>query len=125
MWNTIGGKSDIYPYIDTGTVYVVMRNFDWDDDGRIIAVSGVRQATEIPIAPENKWVEYKFQVEPEEIKKSMDFQFHKNQIGLVRNNNVVVRLENQRGDNIKFFSSPIGGVPKYISAPKVTALPKK
>jgi hypothetical protein len=26
---------------------------------------------------------------------------------------VVVSLENQRGDNLKFFSAPIGGVPVY------------
>ena len=30
-----------------------------------------------------------------------------------KNNNVVVTLENQRGDNLKFYSSPIGGVPLY------------
>ena len=44
---------------------------------------------------------------------SLDFQFHKRQDELVKNNNVVITLENQRGDAVKFFSSPIGGVPVY------------
>jgi hypothetical protein len=44
---------------------------------------------------------------------SLDFQFHKRQGELVKNNNVVITLENQRGDALKFFSSPIGGVPIY------------
>jgi hypothetical protein len=48
---------------------------------------------------------------------SLDFQFHKRQDDLVKNNNVVIELENQRGDAVKFFSSPIGGVPIY--QPKV------
>jgi hypothetical protein len=41
----------------------------------------------------------------------------------VKNNNVVLSLENQRGDNLKFFSAPIGGVPVYI--PKVAINKKK
>jgi len=125
MWNTINSVSHIYPYIDTGIVYVVCWDFDWDDDGKILAASTVRKATPIPIAPEDKWMEYKFSIESEEIGKSLDFQFHKNQVYLVRNNNVVVRLENQRGDNLKFFSAPIGGVPVYKEALEVTKLPPK
>jgi hypothetical protein len=123
MWNKIESVAHIYPYIDTGIVYVVSWNFDWDDDGTILAASTVRKATSIPISPENKWVEFKFSIESEEIGKSLDFQFHKKKEFLVRNNNVVVRLENQRGDNLKFFSSPIGGVPVYDAAWKYRKLP--
>jgi hypothetical protein len=52
-------------------------------------------------------------IEPPEVGSSLDFQFHKRQGELVKNNNVVIKLENQRGDALKFFSSPIGGVPIY------------
>ena len=61
----------------------------------------------------------KFQYEDPEVGSSLDFQFHKRQDELVRNNNVVITLENQRGDAVKFFSSPIGGVPVYQPKIKV------
>lgn len=113
MWNNIKSVSHIYPYIDTGIVYVKQRNFDWDDDGAIIVVSRVRKGITIPISNENDWAESKIGIEPGEVGSSLDFQFHKKQDYLVRNNNVVISLENQRGDNLKFFSAPIGGVPVY------------
>jgi hypothetical protein len=128
MWNNIKSVAHIYPHIDTGINYVVSWNFDWDYDGTILAASRVRKATSIPISQQNNWVEYKFSIEPEEVGLSLDFQFHKFQAELIKNNNVVVRLENQRGDNLKFFSAPIGGVPVYEpnwQKKKVPPPPKK
>ena len=124
MWNDIKSVAHIYPYIDKGIVYVKQRNFDWDDDGTIMVVSKVRKGMKLPISNENDWAESKISVEPEEIGSSLDFQFHKKQDFLVRNNNVVVSLENQRGDNLKFFSAPIGGVPVYVPKVKITPLKK-
>jgi hypothetical protein len=60
------------------------------------------------------------------VNSSLDFQFHKRQGELVKNNNVVVSLKNQRGDALKFYSSPIGGVPVYIPKTNITKIaPKK
>ena len=42
----------------------------------------------------------------------MDFRFIKAK-SLVRNNNVVVNVRNQFGDAMRFYTIPIGGVPKY------------
>jgi hypothetical protein len=123
MWNDTKSVAHIYPFIDEGVVYVKQRNFDWDDDGTIMVVSKVRKGMKLPISNEDDWAESKISVEPEEIGASLDFQFHKKQDYMVRNNNVVVSLENQRGDNLKFFSAPIGGVPVYV--PKVTIKPYK
>ena len=67
---------------------------------------------------ENDWEEDRIPIEAPEIGSSLDFQFHKAQGALVKNNNVVVTLESQRGDALPFFSSPIGGVPVYN--PKIT-----
>jgi hypothetical protein len=119
MWNNISSVSHIYPYIDEGVVYVKQKNFDWDDDGTILVVSRVRQGIKVEISNENDWKESRIPIEPEEVGSSLDFQFHKKQDYLVRNNNVVVSLENQRGDNLKFFSAPIGGVPVYIQKVKI------
>ena len=113
MWNDFKSVSHIYPYIDTGIVYIRQSNFDWDDDGTILVVSRYKQGISVPISDEDNWVKSNIPIEPQEVGSSLDFQFHKRQDFLVKNNNVVVELENQRGDAVKFFSSPIGGVPIY------------
>lgn len=119
MWNDFKSVGHIYPYVDTGIVFIKQRNFDWDDDGHILVVSKYKQGIDLPISDEDNWVESKIAIEPAEVGSSLDFQFHKKQTELVKNNNVVITLENQRGDNLKFFSSPIGGVPVY--QPRITA----
>lgn len=113
MWNDIKSVSHIYPYVDTGIVSIKQRNFDWDDDGVILVVSRYKQGISVPVSNEDDWAESTIPIEPAEIGKSLDFQFHKKQSWLVRNNNVVISLENQRGDALQFFSSPIGRVPVY------------
>ena len=113
MWNDTKSIAHIYPYVDTGIVSIKQRNFDWDDDGVILVVSTYKQGIPLPVSNEDDEKISIIPVEQAEIGKSLDFQFHKKQEYLVRNNNVVVSLENQRGDALKFFSSPIGGVPVY------------
>jgi hypothetical protein len=113
MWNDFKSVAHIYPYIDTGIVSIKQRNFDWDNDGKILVVSRYKQGIEVPVSNEDNWVESEIPIEPAEVNSSLDFQFHKRQGELVKNNNVVITLENQRGDNLKFYSSPIGGVPLY------------
>ncbi len=76
-------------------------------------VSTYKQGLPVPVSNENDTVESVIPIEAAEIGKSLDFQFHKKKEFLVRNNNVVIALENQRGDALQFFSSPIGGVPVY------------
>ncbi len=113
MWNDFKSVSHIYPYIDTGVVSIKQGNFDWDNDGSILVVSKYKQGISVPISGENNWVYFTIPIEPDEVGSSLDFQFHKRQGELVKNNNVVITLQNQRGDAMKFFSSPIGGVPIY------------
>lgn len=113
MWNNTKSIAHIYPYVDTGVVSIKQRNFDWDDDGVMLVVSTYKQGISMPISNEDDWKESKIPIEQAEIGKSLDFQFHKKQDYLVKNNNVVVTIENQRGDALPFYSSPIGGVPVY------------
>ena len=54
--------------------------------------------------------------------KSLDFQFIKKG---VKNNNVVINVRNQKGDLMKFYSSPIGGVPKYKYGIQTQKKPKQ
>jgi len=128
LWNDYKSVSHIYPYIDTGIVYIKQSNFDWDNDGTILVVSKYKQGIEVPVSNQDDWATSKIPIEPEEVNSSLDFQFHKrqeNEGGLVKNNNIVITLENQRGDALKFYSSPIGGVPVYVPKPKITKLPPK
>ena len=125
MWNDFKSVAHIYPYIDTGIVFIKQSNFDWDNDGKILVVSKYKQGIETEISTEDNWASKSIPIEPEEVKSSLDFQFHKKQGDLVKNNNVVVTLENQRGDALKFFSSPIGGVPVYQPKTKYFPIPKK
>jgi len=113
MWNDTKSVAHIYPYVDTGIVSIKQRNFDWDDDGVILVVSTYKQGISLPVSNENDEKISVIPIEQAEIGKSLDFQFHKKKEYLVRNNNVVISLENQRGDALQFFSSPIGGVPVY------------
>ncbi len=126
MWNNFRSVSHIYPYVDTGIIYIKQTNFDWDDDGNILVVSRYKQGVPVPVSGEDVDTTSKIGIQAEEIGASLDFQFHKRQGELVKNNNVVITLENQRGDGLKFFSSPIGGIPIYQPQIKVQSIrPKK
>jgi len=102
---------------------VRQRNFDWDNDGDFIVVSNARNGQRQAVSGENNWSEGRLQIMEEEIGKSLDFRFYKRRDYLVRNNNVVIYVENQYGENLQFFSAPIGGVPVY--KPRIKVIPKK
>jgi hypothetical protein len=125
LWNNNDTSfvSHIYPFIDSGCIWVQQRNFDWDNDGHAMVVSVERKGQMIPISGENEWATSKIQIYEGEIGKSLDFRFYKRRDELVKNNNVVVSVQNQYGENLPFFSAPIGGVPVY--KPRIKVVPKK
>jgi hypothetical protein len=104
--------SHIYPYVDPESTKILTANFDWDNDGQIRVVSEVRREQIVNVSGDNVWVETIFNVLDGEKGKSLDFQFIKRNPP-IKNNNVVITVRNQKGENLKFYSSPIGGVPKY------------
>lgn len=125
MWNNATNVSHIYPFIDDETISVKQENFDWDSDGWIRIVSVVRKGQTVSISGEDVWAEEEFNIMEEEIGKSLDFQFIKRKTPyVVKNNNVVISVQNQYGDLLKFFTIPIGGVPKYKYDIKVRKIEK-
>ncbi len=124
MWNDFKSLAHIYPYVDTGVIWVKQSNFDWDDDGEILVVSRYKQGLKANHSKEADWAESRVSIEPAEIGGSLDFQFYKKQGELVKNNNVVVTIENQYGEALPFFSSPIGGVPYYEGKVGARKIPK-
>ena len=125
MWNDFKSVAHIYPYIDEGIISVKQKNFDWDNDGQILVVSKYKQGLSQAVSGENDWKESAVIIEPAEMKSSLDFQFHKKQGELVKNNNVVIITMNQRDEALPFFSSPIGGVPVYDPKIKYQQIPPK
>ncbi|HUS85831.1 MAG TPA: hypothetical protein VMW76_01215 [Bacteroidales bacterium] len=122
MWNDLVNIAHIYPFVDTATIYVRQRNFDWDDDGLIKVVSSVKKGFYQETSNEDDWAESKIQIVDSEQNASLDFQFIKKQEFLVRNNNVVISVENQYGELLPFFTIPIGGVPVYKPSIRVNPL---
>ena len=105
-----GEVSHIYPYVDVDDTRVQTKNFDWDNDGNIRVTSEVRRELQANVSGDNQWAVTEFAVMEGERGKSLNFQFIPKG---VRNNNVVINVQNQKGEFLKFYSSPIGGVPKY------------
>ena len=112
MHNDNEEVAHIYPYVENGTISVKIFNFDWDFDGNIVVISVERQGQALTVSGEDHWTENELTVQEEEIGTSYDFRFVKSK-DLVRNNNVVVNVRNQRNETLPFYTIPIGGVPKY------------
>lgn len=113
MWDNPKEVSHIYPYVDDKTISVRLSNFDWDNDGVIRIVSVARKGQDFQVSGDNEWKTAEFAIRPEEKNTSLDFQFIKKQAPPVKNNNVVINVKNQYGETLRFFTVPIGGVPKY------------
>ena len=111
--NNQNNVSQIYPYIDDKTISIKINNFDWDDDGFIRIVSIAKNGTLCDVSGENNWVIREFPIIEEEKNTSIEIQFIKNRARLVRNNNVVVSVQNQYGEMLPFFVVTIGGIPVY------------
>jgi hypothetical protein len=115
--NDVKHISQIYPYIDDKTISVEVSNFDWDKDGVIRIISVAKNGVSCDISAEDNWVHRNFPILEEEKNTTIEIQFIKNQMSLIKNNNVAVVVKNQYGETLPFFVIPIGGVPVYT--PKI------
>jgi hypothetical protein len=111
--NNQNNVSQIYPYIDDRTISVKISNFDWDNDGFIRIVSVAKNGELCQVSKEDDWVHREFKIVEEEKNSSMEIQFIKNRTQQIKNNNVVLSVQNQYGDLLPFFVIPIGGIPVY------------
>jgi len=110
--DTKGAVSHLYPFVGMGVTAVKIKIFDFDNDG-IIRVVSVAKKGEISKPVNNaEWMESTHKISKEEVSTSLDVQFIKKKD--LKNNNIVVVISNQYGELMPFFTTPIGGVPKYI-----------
>ena len=115
--------SHIYPYVDEAVISVRQSNFDWDDDGVIRIVSAQRKGEKAYCLGDNKWASSSHKIYDAEKGKSLDIQFVKKEGSNSDNNNVVFYITNQYGEQLPFYTIPIGGVPVYKY--NIKATPKK
>ncbi len=113
MWDTADQVSHIYPYIDSKVVSVKQSNFDWDNDGMIRIISVSKNGVMMTVSNNDEWKTSTHKVDEAEKNTSWDIQMIKYKQRPLKNNNVVIFLENQYGELMPFYSVPIGGVPKY------------
>ncbi|MFL5762454.1 MAG: hypothetical protein ACJ77K_00845 [Bacteroidia bacterium] len=109
--DTKSSVAHLYPFIASNVTAVNINIFDYDDDGVIRVVTVAKKGTGEKSSSNNEWKKSTQPIVPEEHNTSMDIQFIK--LKDSNNNNIVVYIQNQYGENMPFFASPIGGVPKY------------
>lgn len=113
LHDNVNEVSHIYPYIDERVIAIKQSNFDWDNDGIIRIISPSKNGERMSASGDNHWANSLHQIGKEDINSSLDIQMIKNKNVNIRNNNVVIYLENQYGELMPFYSIPIGGIPKY------------
>jgi len=123
--NNQNNVSQIYPYLDDKVISIKILNYDWDNDGFIRVVSVAKRGELIALSNEDEWKENNLPIKENERNTSMEIQFIKNNSQLIRNNNVVVIVQNQYGESLPFFVIPIGGRPVYKYSIRVKAIDKK
>ncbi|HWY38373.1 MAG TPA: hypothetical protein VNY73_07420, partial [Bacteroidia bacterium] len=109
--DTKGSVSHLYPFVSADVTAVKIKVFDYDDDGILRIVSVAKKGELAKSSGNGNWIETNHKVVSEELNTSLDIQFIKQKDS--KNNNIVVNISNQRGELMPFYSSPIGGVPKY------------
>ncbi|MFT3740461.1 MAG: hypothetical protein QM786_17065 [Breznakibacter sp.] len=125
LHDNVNETSHIYPYIDSRVVAIRQANFDWDSDGLIRMISVAKNGELMKTSGDNNWAESRHTISEAEKNTSIDIQFIKSKSPQIKNNNVVMFLENQFGELMPFFSVPIGGIPKYESRINSRRIPKK
>ncbi|MEP3389101.1 MAG: hypothetical protein ABJO02_12985 [Reichenbachiella sp.] len=106
----VNSVAHLYPFIDQDMVSITQYNFDFDNEGSVLLYSVAKNRHKAEVSANNKWGASKHLIDDEEKNTSMDLQIVKNRTS---RNDMVCYLTNQYGEAIAFFSSPIGGPPKF------------
>ncbi len=113
LHDDVNEVSHIYPYMNERVIAIKQSNFDWDNDGIIRIISPSKNGERMAVSGDDNWATSTHEITQDDINSSLDIQMIKNRQANIRNNNVVVYLENQYGELLPFYSIPIGGIPKY------------
>lgn len=106
----------IYPFIDNTVSSITQYNFDGDNLGNMFLYSVAKNRHESKYSGDNEWISDKHKIEPMERNTTLDIQL------LTKNasaNTMSLYVLNQYDVAIAFFSTPIGGPPKFKYDPTV------
>jgi len=103
--------SHLYPFITSNLVAVKVNIFDFDNDGMVRLVSVAKRGDIAKVSGDAEWTVNTHEVIAQEYNTSFDIQFIKQKDA--KNNNIVVFITNQYNQLMPFYTSPIGGIPKY------------
>lgn len=106
----INSVAHLYPFIDKEMVSITQHNFDFDAEGSVLIYSVAKNRHKADISLNNDWGISKHMIDEEEKNTSMDLQIVKRKTS---RNDMVCYVTNQYDEAVAFFSSPIGGPPKY------------
>ncbi len=123
--NNQNNVSQIYPYLDDKVTSVKILNYDWDNDGFIRVVSVAKRGELCQVSNDSNWEMTELPITKDEHNTSMEIQFIKNRSLQVKNNNVVVIVQNQYGISLPFYVVPIGGIPVYNPSLRMKAVERK
>lgn len=107
-----GNVSHIYPFVSKQVVSIKIHTFDFDNDGISRIISVAKQSEIIKVSGEDQWAESLHLITEKEKNTSLDIQMIKR--NAVKDNNVVFYITNQYGSMMPFYTSPIGGVPRFV-----------
>ncbi len=101
----------LYPFVTPNIVKVKINVFDFDDDGIIRLISVNKKGVISKSSGDGLWHINEHEITKDEHNTSLDIQFVKNKNS--KDNNIVVFITNQYDELMPFYTSPIGGVPKF------------
>ena len=99
-----------YPFINDQIISVQQHNFDFDYNGNIRITSLMKKSHEMKISGDGNWSISDHLISQEEHNTSLDVHFISKK---AFNNDITVYMLDQYKNAIPFYSTPIGGVPKY------------
>ncbi|MEQ8904513.1 hypothetical protein [Ekhidna sp.] len=106
----VNSVAHLYPFIDKEMVSLTQHNFDFDKEGSVLIYTVAKNRHQADVSANNSWGISKHLIEDEEKNTSMDLQIVKRRTS---RNDMVCFVTNQYDEAVAFFSSPIGGPPKY------------
>ena len=74
---------------------ITVSNFDWDNDGLIRIISINKRGELCTISGDGNWSIHEFPIDAEERNTSMDIQLIKSKNRPIKNNNVVIFIQNR------------------------------
>jgi hypothetical protein len=100
----------LYPFVDSKVTSVNQSNFDFDGLGQMSLTSVLKKLRPVDASGNGVWSHTTYKIDTEEKNTSIDIRIVANSPAP---NDMVMYITNQYDEAVPFFSSPIGGIPKY------------